>query len=81
VPVAEYETPAITDDETQYLLDLANTLPRQIAHAGRHRCDLRLCATALDDGDDNPSAITRDYTLKLDAKRIHRAPVHRVRRC
>ena len=66
VPVTDFAAPQITDDETQYLLDLANTylakpLTREdivSTYAG--------VRPLYDDGGDDPSAITRDYTLKLD---------------
>ena len=66
VPVTDFAAPQITDDETQYLLDLANTylakpLTREAivsTYAG--------VRPLYDDGGDDPSAITRDYTLKLD---------------
>lgn len=66
VPVTEFDAPQISDDETQYLLDLANTyLDKSLT-----RSDIVATYAGVrplyDDGDDNPSAITRDYTLKLD---------------
>jgi len=66
VPVTDFAAPQITDDETQYLLDLANTyLARPLT-----REDIVSTYAGVrplyDDGDDDPSAITRDYTLKLD---------------
>ena len=66
VPVTDFAAPQITDDETQYLLDLANTyLARTLT-----REDIVSTYAGVrplyDDGGDDPSAITRDYTLKLD---------------
>ncbi len=66
VPVTEFDAPKISADETQYLLDLANTyLVKPLTHQ-----DIVSTYAGVrplyDDGDDNPSAITRDYTLKLD---------------
>ena len=66
VPVTDFAAPQITDDETQYLLDLANTyLARRLT-----REDIVSTYAGVrplyDDGGDDPSAITRDYTLKLD---------------
>ncbi len=66
VPVTDFAAPQITDDETQYLLDLANTyLARPLT-----REDIVSTYAGVrplyDDGGDDPSAITRDYTLKLD---------------
>lgn len=68
VPVAEYETPAITDDETQYLLDLANTYLAKSLTRDDIVATYAGVRPLYDDGDDNPSAITRDYTLKLDTQ-------------
>ena len=67
VPVTDFAAPQITDDETQYLLDLANTyLARPLT-----REDIVSTYAGVrplyDDGGDDPSAITRDYTLKLDS--------------
>ena len=66
VPVTDFAAPQITDDETQYLLDLANTyLAKPLT-----RADIVSTYAGVrplyDDGGDDPSAITRDYTLKLD---------------
>lgn len=66
VPVTDFDAPQITEDETQYLLDLANTyLDKPLT-----RSDIVSTYAGVrplyDDGDDNPSEITRDYTLKLD---------------
>ena len=64
VPVAEYETPAITDDETRYLLDLANTYLRQSLTRDDIVATYAGVRPLYDDGDDNPSAITRDYYIE-----------------
>ncbi len=66
VAVDAFDAPQISDDETQYLLDLANSyLARPLS-----RADIVASYAGVrplyDDGDDDPSAITRDYTLKLD---------------
>jgi glycerol-3-phosphate dehydrogenase len=66
VPVTEFDAPQISANETRYLLDLANT------YLDKSLTQHDIVATyagvrpLYDDGDDNPSAITRDYTLKLD---------------
>jgi glycerol-3-phosphate dehydrogenase len=79
VPVASYEHPAISDEETFYLLTLANTyLDRPLASS-----DIVWTYSGVrplyDDGTTDPSAVTRDYVLKLDASRNgtreSRAPV------
>jgi len=67
VPVTEYEHPQISDEEVAYLLELANTyLERPLA-----RSDVVWTFSGVrplyDDGKSDPSSITRDYVLKLDA--------------
>ncbi len=68
VPVDDVNAkPEISEQETRYLLDAANQVlakplfPRDIVwtYAG--------VRPLYDDGDANPSAITRDYVLRLDA--------------
>jgi glycerol-3-phosphate dehydrogenase len=68
IPVESYAHPVITDDETQYLLDLANAyLARPLA-----RSDIVWTYSGVrplyDDGAADPSAVTRDYVLKVDAQ-------------
>jgi len=67
IPVDAYEHPQISDDETEYLLALANAyLDRPLA-----RADVVWTYSGVrplyDDGSSDPSAITRDYVLKVDA--------------
>jgi glycerol-3-phosphate dehydrogenase len=66
VPVTEFERPEISDSEVDYLLALANTyLERPLT-----RADVVWTFAGIrplyDDGQSDPSAITRDYVLKLD---------------
>jgi D-erythritol 1-phosphate dehydrogenase len=66
VEVTDYAAPKISEEETDYLLDLANTyLAKPLT-----RADIVSTYAGVrplyNDGDDNPSEITRDYTLKLD---------------
>ncbi|MEP7180819.1 MAG: glycerol-3-phosphate dehydrogenase [Betaproteobacteria bacterium] len=66
VPVTEFERPEISATEVDYLLDLANTyLDRPLTKA-----DVVWTFSGIrplyDDGASDPSAITRDYVLKLD---------------
>jgi glycerol-3-phosphate dehydrogenase len=79
VPVESYEHPTISEEETYYLLTLANTyLARPLAST-----DIVWTYSGVrplyDDGTSDPSAITRDYVLKLDgtqaSERNARAPV------
>jgi glycerol-3-phosphate dehydrogenase len=67
VPVERYEDPAISDEEVDYLLGLANEyLARPLS-----RADIVWTYSGVrplyDDGSSDPSEITRDYVLKLDA--------------
>jgi glycerol-3-phosphate dehydrogenase len=67
IPVEGFEHPQITDDEVRYLLDLANAyLDKPLA-----RDDVVWTYSGVrplyDDGASDPSAVTRDYVLKVDA--------------
>ncbi|MFO1302493.1 MAG: glycerol-3-phosphate dehydrogenase [Burkholderiales bacterium] len=67
IPVDDFEHPHISDDEVQYLLDLANVyLERPLS-----RADIAWTYSGVrplyDDGASDPSAVTRDYVLKVDA--------------
>jgi D-erythritol 1-phosphate dehydrogenase len=67
VPVTEFNAPKISEEETRCLLDLANTylaLPVTQRDIVSSYAGVR---PLYDDGDENPSEVTRDYTLKLDA--------------
>jgi glycerol-3-phosphate dehydrogenase len=75
VPVTEFERPEIGDAEIDYLLELANTyLARPLA-----RADVAWTFSGIrplyDDGQSDPSAITRDYVLKLDGGSAGSAPL------
>ena len=68
VPVDEYQHPGIADDEIDYLLDLVNGyLERRLG-----RADIVWTYSGVrplfDDGSQDPSAVTRDYVLKIDAE-------------
>jgi glycerol-3-phosphate dehydrogenase len=68
VSVDRYDHPAIGAEETDYLLALVNGyLERPLA-----RADIVWTYSGVrplyDDGSDKPSAVTRDYVLKLDAE-------------
>ncbi len=67
IPVDAFLHPHISDDEVQYLLDLANVyLERPLS-----RADIVWTYSGVrplyDDGASDPSAVTRDYVLKVDA--------------
>jgi glycerol-3-phosphate dehydrogenase len=68
VPVDDYADPSISTEETVYLLELANAyLDRPLAQR-----DIVWTYSGVrplyDDGANDPSAITRDYVLKVDAQ-------------
>jgi D-erythritol 1-phosphate dehydrogenase len=67
VPVEEFEHPAISHEETDYLLHLVNSyLETPLAKA-----DIVWTYSGVrplyDDGSTDPSAVTRDYVFKVDA--------------
>ncbi len=67
IPVDEYEHPAITEDEIDYLLRLVNSyLAKPLT-----RDDVVWSYSGVrplhDDGSANPAAVTRDYVIKVDA--------------
>jgi glycerol-3-phosphate dehydrogenase len=66
VPVVDYQAPSISSDEIGYLCSIANAyLARPVAAA-----DIVWTYSGVrplyDDGSEDPSAVTRDYVLKLD---------------
>ena len=78
VPVESYEHPAISEDETYYLLTLVNTYLAQPLATTDIVWTYSGVRPLYDDGTTDPSAITRDYVLKLDTasseNRDSRAP-------
>ena len=67
VAVDDYESPRISDDEIDYLIELANAyLDKPLS-----RADVVWSYSGVrplyDDGSSDPSAITRDYVFKTDA--------------
>jgi glycerol-3-phosphate dehydrogenase len=66
IAVAEYEHPEISGDETRYLLELANTYLATPLTAKDVVWAFSGVRPLFDDGQSDPSAITRDYVLKLD---------------
>lgn len=66
VEVDEYDAPHISDEETKYLLALANTYLAKPISEDDIESTYAGVRPLYDDGGDDPSAITRDYTLKLD---------------
>ncbi len=66
VEVTDFTAPKISDEETDYLLDLANTYIAKPLSRADIVATYAGVRPLYNDGDDNPSEITRDYTLKLD---------------
>ncbi len=67
VTVDAFENPRISAEETRYLLDLVNTyLERPLAERDIV-WDYSGVRPLYDDGSADPSAVTRDYVLKVDA--------------
>jgi glycerol-3-phosphate dehydrogenase len=66
VPVDEFEQPAITPEEIDYLLRLANTYLARPLAAKDVVWTFSGIRPLYDDGSSDPSAITRDYVFKLD---------------
>ena len=67
VPVDEYERPAISEDEIDYLLELVNSYlatPLTRADVVWSYSGVR---PLYDDGSSDPAAVTRDYVFKVDA--------------
>ncbi|HSU44839.1 MAG TPA: glycerol-3-phosphate dehydrogenase [Casimicrobiaceae bacterium] len=76
VPVEHYADPVISDEETYYLLTLANTYLERPLAASDIVWSYSGVRPLYDDGTRDPSAITRDYVLQLDAGRdAAKAPV------
>jgi glycerol-3-phosphate dehydrogenase len=67
VPVDAFEHPAISDEETNYLLDLANGYLAKPLRKTEVVWTYSGVRPLYDDGTADPSAITRDYVLKVDA--------------
>jgi len=69
VPVEHYAHPVISDEETYYLLTLANTYVERPLAVSDIVWSYSGVRPLYDDGTSDPSAITRDYVLQLDAGR------------
>ena len=67
VPVETFERPLITSDEIDYLLRLANSYLARPLTRDEVVWTYSGVRPLYDDGSEDPSAITRDYVLKLDA--------------
>jgi glycerol-3-phosphate dehydrogenase len=69
VPVEQYARPEISEDETNYLLALANAYLERPLSASDIVWTYSGVRPLYDDGTSNPSAVTRDYVLQLEASR------------
>ena len=69
VPVEHYAHPEISAEETYYLLTLANTYLERPVSASDIVWTYSGVRPLYDDGTSDPSAITRDYVLQLEASR------------
>ncbi|MBK9116025.1 MAG: glycerol-3-phosphate dehydrogenase [Betaproteobacteria bacterium] len=67
VPVDDYEHPEISADEVDYLIKLANAYLDRPLTTSDVVWTYSGVRPLYDDGSSDPSAITRDYVLKLDA--------------
>jgi glycerol-3-phosphate dehydrogenase len=68
IAVDAYESPAISNEEIDYLLDLANTYLAQPLHASDVVWTYSGVRPLYDDGSADPSEVTRDYVFKLDSE-------------
>jgi glycerol-3-phosphate dehydrogenase len=66
VPVSEFEHPEISGTEVEYLLKLANTYLEKPLSKADVVWTFSGIRPLYDDGQSDPSAITRDYVLKQD---------------
>jgi glycerol-3-phosphate dehydrogenase len=66
IAVDSYESPAISKDEIDYLLDLANTYLAQPLTQRDVVWTYSGVRPLYDDGSADPSEVTRDYVFKLD---------------
>jgi D-erythritol 1-phosphate dehydrogenase len=67
VPVADYDHPVISDEETYYLLTLANSYLDRPLVTDDIVWTYSGVRPLYDDGSIDPSAVTRDYVLQVDA--------------
>ncbi len=68
IPVDAWEAPAIDATETQYLVDIANAYLAKPISSDDVVWSYSGVRPLYDDGAANPSAVTRDYVLKVDSK-------------
>jgi glycerol-3-phosphate dehydrogenase len=75
IPVEDFDAPAISPAEIDYLCGIANAYLAQPISAADVVWAYSGVRPLYDDGSADPSAVTRDYVLKLDAGDQARAPL------
>lgn len=75
IPVHEFEAPAISHDEIDYLCGIADDYLAQPITASDVVWSYSGVRPLYDDGSADPSAVTRDYVLKLDTGAAAEAPL------
>ena len=75
IPVDDFEAPVISRGEIDYLCEIANAYLARPSGAGDVVWTYSGVRPLYDDGTVDPSAVTRDYVLKLDADRDSQAPL------
>lgn len=75
IPVTEFEAPAVTPEEIDYLCGIAEAYLARPVAASDVVWSYSGVRPLYDDGSTNPSAVTRDYVLKLDVDEASRAPL------
>jgi glycerol-3-phosphate dehydrogenase len=75
IPVGDFEAPAISREEIDYLCEIANAYLARPIGAQDVVWTYSGVRPLYDDGTVDPSAVTRDYVLKLDVGDDLRAPL------
>ena len=75
IPVEEFEAPKISSEEIDYLCGIANAYLAHPIGADDVVWAYSGVRPLYDDGSSDPSAVTRDYVLKLDAGQGGQAPL------
>ena len=75
VPVEDFEAPAISREEIDYLCEIANAYLERPIGARDVVWSYSGVRPLYDDGTTDPSAVTRDYVLKLDSGAVGRTPL------
>ena len=75
IPVDDFEAPVISRGEIDYLCEIANAYLARPIGAGEVVWTYSGVRPLYDDGTADPSAVTRDYVLKLDTGEGSQAPL------